>query len=337
MTPTEKLLNYETVQYRPLGSTGIRISAIAFGAGPISTLMVGDDSDRQRAVVERAVERGVNWFDTAATYGNGQSERSLGRALAESGTAARVHVATKVRLMPEDLGDIRSAVRRSFEGSLQRLRLPRVTLLQLHNSVTERRGDEPTSVTPDDVLGRGGVADAFQELRDEGLALHLGLTGIGQPAALRAVIRSARFATLQVPYHVLNPSAGRMMEAGFTETNYDTVIADCADMHMGVLAIRVFAGGAILGNPPSPHTFKTPFFPLNLYERDRQRAARLQEIVGSERPLQREAIRFVLAHPHVSSALIGFGETSQIDEACEALEPDATPVDWEEVFAREKP
>ncbi|HVW37562.1 MAG TPA: hypothetical protein VHB99_09655, partial [Pirellulales bacterium] len=58
--------------YRSLGNTGIEISAISFGAGPVSSLMVGDDGDRQRAVVQRAIARGVNWFDTAATYGAGQ-------------------------------------------------------------------------------------------------------------------------------------------------------------------------------------------------------------------------------------------------------------------------
>ncbi len=321
--------------YRALGSTGIPISAISFGAGPISTLMVGDDHDRQRAVVGRALERGVNWFDTAATYGDGRSERNLGRVLAESGAAAGVNVATKVRLMPEDLGDIRGAVRRSFEGSLDRLRLPRVTLLQLHNSTTRRRADQPTSVTPCDVLGRGGIAEAFEELRAEGLVLHLGLTGIGHPDALREVVRSGRFATMQVPYHLLNPSAGRAIDDGFAETNYGNIIADCARERMGVLAIRVLAGGAMLGNPPSPHTFTTPFFPMSLYDRDLRRAARLREALGPGRLLHREAIRFVLADPHVLSALIGFADPWQIDGALEAMEPDASPPDWDDLLAWE--
>lgn len=323
------------MQYRPLGNTGIRISAISFGAGPISTLMVGDPTDRQRAVVEAALARGVNWFDTAATYGAGQSERNLGRALAELGAAARVHVATKVRLSSDDLGDIRGAVRRSFEGSLERLKLPRVTLLQLHNSITARRGDEPTSITPHDVLGTGGVAEALEELRGEGLTLHLGLTGIGASAALAEVVRSRRFHSIQTPYHLLNPSAGRPARRGFAETDYGNIIAHCAAAQMGVLAIRVLAGGALLGNSPSPHTLKTPFFPLDLYERDRRRAARLQERLGPQRRLAQEAVRFALAHPHVSSALIGFGEARQIDEALTAFEPDPAPPDWEALVGGE--
>jgi aryl-alcohol dehydrogenase-like predicted oxidoreductase len=320
------------MEYRTLGKTGIRVSALSFGAGPISTLMVGDDSRRQRDVIEYAIERGVNWFDTAATYGSGQSELNLGRVLDELDAGSLVHVATKVRLTADDLADIRGAIRRSISGSLKRLRLPRVTLLQLHNSITERRGDEPTSITPDDVLGKNGVAEAFEELRGEDRISHLGLTGIGSPASLTQAVTSGRFDTMQVPYHVLNPSAGRQMPQGFTEANYGNIIESCAHMNMGVLAIRVLAGGALAGNAPSPHTFKTPFFPLALYERDRQRAAHLRESLGPQRPLPQEAIRFALTHPHVSSALIGFGETWQIDKALEAFEPSAPKVNWDAVF-----
>lgn len=321
------------MQYRPLGTTGIRVSAVSFGAGPISTLMVGQDADRQRATIERAVAAGINWFDTAATYGGGQSELSLGRALDELAIASQVHVATKVRLMPEDLHDIPRAVRRSVESSLGRLRLPRVTLLQLHNSITARRGDEPTSLTPADVLGPSGVAAAMRQLQAEGLVQHLGLTGIGQPAALREVIRSGLFTTMQAPYHLLNPSAGRDVDASFAETNYGNIIADCAQLGMGVFAIRVLAGGALASQPPSPHTFKTPFFPLALYERDRERAARWQQTLGPGRSLTHEAIRFALAHPQISSALIGFGDTTEIDEALTVLSSAAPPLAWEDVDA----
>jgi aryl-alcohol dehydrogenase-like predicted oxidoreductase len=307
------------MQYRPLGKTGIQISALAFGAGPVSTLMVGEDCDRQRAVVSRALGAGINWFDTAATYGNGQSERSLGRQLAELSAASRVHVATKVRFMPTDLDDFRRVARQSFMESLHRLQLSRVTLLQLHNSITRRRGDEPTSITPEDVLGPNGVLAAFRELQKEGLVDHLGLTGIGNPGSLREVVRSGNFATMQVPYHLLNPSAGQVMDESFDETNYGNIIQDCGEMGMGVLAIRVLAGGALAGNEPSPHTLKTPFFPLALYERDRARAEQLRVAIGPNRELPKEAIRFVLAHPHISAALIGFGEPSQIDEALAAI------------------
>ena len=104
---------------------------------------------------------------------------------------------------------------------------------------------------------------------------------------------------------------------------------------MGVLAIRVLAGGALAGSPPSAHTLKTPFFPLALFERDRERAARLQRVIGPDRRLPREAIRFVLSHPHVHSALIGFASIRQIEDAILALDVDDPPIDWEAVLASE--
>ncbi len=318
---------------RILGKTRIGVSRLAFGAGPISTLMTGDDHDRQREVVAHAIERGINWFDTAATYGGGASEANLGRILGELGAKSKIHVATKVRLLPDDLADIRSAVRRSVEGSLERLRVPRVTLLQLHNSITTQRGDEPTSITTADVLNSGGVADAFDEVRREGLALHLGLTGIGQPAAMAEVVRSERFDTIQTPYHLLNPSAGQVMEEDFADTNYGNIIGKCAAAEMGVFAIRVLAGGALAGNPPSPHTLNTPFFPLPLYERDRERAARLRSVLGPGQSLPREAVRFALAHPHIHSAIVGFASADQIDEAIAALDAREPTLRYETVAA----
>jgi aryl-alcohol dehydrogenase-like predicted oxidoreductase len=213
-----------------------------------------------------------------------------------------------------------------------------VTLLQLHNSVTARRGDEPTSLAPADVLRPGGVADAMEQLRAEGLVRHVGLTGIGQPAALREVIRSGRFETMQVPYHVLNPSAGNPARSTFQETNYGNVIADCAERRMGVLAIRVFAGGALAGGGPSTHTLTTPFFPLELYRRDQRCASRLAEIltrrtgVGLKDGLKEAALRFVLGDPRVASAIVGFGEPGHVGEAAAWAGEGPLPADLAEAL-----
>ena len=310
--------------YRTLGRTGIRVSALAFGAGPVSGLMTGADADTQFATVRRAVEVGINWFDTAAGYGQGQSEANLGAGLRQLGVGESVHVATKVRLAADQLDDIPGTVRRGVRESLERLGLPRVTLIQLHNSITARRGDEPTSITPDDVLGPGGVLAVFRELQANGLADHLGLTGIGQPEALRTVLRSGAFQAIQIPYHLLNPSAGQQMEAGFAETDYGNLIADCAANGVGVLAIRVFAAGALIGQPPSAHTKKTPFFPLALYERDLRRAERLAAELGGA-DMKEVALRFVLSHPDVAAAIVGFGAPGQIDEAVRYAEAGPLP------------
>ena len=303
------------MEYRTLGKTGLRVSAIAFGAGPVSGWITELSADDQCATIQRALDVGINWFDSAAGYGNGLSESSLGRAFARLGWPGGVHVATKVRYPEERLGDIREYTRESVAESLKRLRMPRVTLLQLHNSITARRGDEPTSLTPEDVLGAGGVLEAFRELQGEGLVGCLGLTGIGQPAAMRQVVGSGDFDTMQVPYNALNPSAGYPMPAGFAETNYGNIIADCAACGVGVFAIRVFAGGALAGRPPSAHTRRTPFFPLALYERDQQRAARMAADLGPDGDLRPIALRFALANPHIAAAIIGFRSPAELAEA----------------------
>jgi aryl-alcohol dehydrogenase-like predicted oxidoreductase len=302
------------MEYRPLGSTDIAVSVVAFGAGPVSQLLVGDCVDDQRHTIRRAVELGVNWFDTAATYGDGRSEENLGRCLAELGLQAQVHVATKVRVMPDELDNIAAVARRSLLASLKRLRLPRVTLLQVHNSITACAGDEPTSITPAHVLGPGGLLEEMERLKSEGLVEHLGLTGLGQPAALVEVIESGRFATIQIPYNLLNPSAGRVMPGGFGQTNYGNLIDLCRRRGMGVFAIRVLAGGALAGRPPSPHTLKTPFFPLALYQQDVARAERLAALLPPGMSRQEAAVRFALAHPAITSAVIGLATPGEVDQ-----------------------
>lgn len=295
---------------RILGRTGLHVPAIAFGAGPVSGLMTGTDYDLQMATVKRALELGIDWFDTAAGYGDGQSETNLGRLLAELGAADRARVATKVRVPPDAFGDVADYVERSLEASLRQLRLPRVALLQLHNGITENRGDEPASVAVADVLRPNGIAAALRRVKDR--CHFIGLTGTGHPEAIRAVIRSGEFDTLQVPYNRLNPSAGQALPVP-GETDYGNVMADCSMKGMGVFAIRVFAGGALLDNEPSAHTRKTPYFPLAGYERDRERARLLRN--DECNTLAGDAVSFVLAHPAVASAIVGFGLPEHVDEA----------------------
>jgi len=313
------------MEYRTLGQTRLRVSVIAFGCGPLSGWMAELGPDDQCAVVKRAIDLGINWFDTAAGYGDGKSEASLGGALARLGHPAGIHIATKVRYLTEHLTDIRGHTRASVEASLKRLGVDRMTLLQLHNSITGKRGDEPTSITPQDVLGPRGVLESFRELQAEGIAQYIGLTGIGQPAALCEAAASGAFAAMQVPYNLLNGSAGHDMPSDFAETNYGNIIGACAAQGMGVFAIRVFAGGALLGKPPSPYTFKTLFFPLALYERDAQRTAALSCLLPPGRTMHAAAIRFVLDDPRLTSAIVGFRTPAEIEQAVAALPVPSLP------------
>lgn len=308
------------MQYRTLGRTGIKISVISFGAGPVSGLMTGTDAKAQHDVVAAAIEAGINWFDTAPGYGAGSSEANLGRTLSEIAPAQPVHIATKVRVPLEATEPIDTVIRRSVEESLRRLRVSSVTLLQLHNGITTSREDEPASITPADILSRGGVADTFDRLREEGLIRHAGLTGTGQPAAMKTVIRSGRFDTVQTPYNALNPSAGATTPVQLGDTDYGNILADCSDQRMGVFAIRVFAAGALLGQAPSAHTLKTPYFPLDLYQRDAARSEQLRAELRDGESMIQFALRFVLSHSGVSSAIIGFGSASHVAELATILQ-----------------
>jgi L-galactose dehydrogenase/L-glyceraldehyde 3-phosphate reductase len=303
------------MEYRELGRTGLRVSVVGLGAGPVPGVMTGPDAGAQRAVVARALEAGINWFDTAPGYGDGRSEASLGRALAELGARGSVQVGTKVRLVPADLADVEGAVRRSLAGSLARLGLPAVTLLQLHNGVTPRRGEVPASLTPADVLDPGGVAEAFGRLRADGLVRFVGLTGTGTADALGAVIDAGGFDTVQVPHHLLAPA-----DAG--------LLRRCEARGVGVFAIRVFASGALVGQPPSAHTLRTPYFPLALYEEDRRRAAALEAALGPGLSLKELAVRFAVGGPVPQAALVGLAAPAQVDEVAELAGRGPLPPGW---------
>ena len=105
------------------------------------------------------------------------------------------------------------------------------------------------------------------------------------------------------------------------------MIEDCARENMGVFAIRVFAGGALAGQPPSPHTYKTKFFPLDLFRRDQQRGDNLRDLLGTQADLRESALRFVLSHADISSAIIGFGDSSHVDDALSYLEAGPLPAE----------
>ncbi len=302
------------MKYVPLGSTGIAVSAVSFGAGPVSGLLTGDAVDRQRAVLAKAVELGVNWFDTAATYGNGKSELGLGASLAGLKSDRPLHIATKVRVQSSQ-PDLRAFTVASIRESLERLRQPRVSVVQIHNSITWNRDDQPTSITPDDVLGPRGVLEGLQDARDAGWVDHFGLTGIGDADALRVVMQSREFATIQAPLHLLNPSALRETPPELCDPDYGGFLQTAHEVGMAIFAIRVFAAGALLGAEPSAHTFQTPFFPLDLYRRDQQRVRRLLARLGSWDDLRGLSLRYVLSQPEVTSAIVGFGLPDHVADA----------------------
>jgi aryl-alcohol dehydrogenase-like predicted oxidoreductase len=101
---------------------------------------------------------------------------------------------------------------------------------------------------------------------------------------------------------------------------------------MGVFAIRVFAGGALLGHEPSPHTYKTKFFPLDLYQRDTRRAEQLAGKLPEGMSVKDAAVRFTLSHPSVHSAIIGLSEPSQLDDAVRFMNAGPLPAEVQTII-----
>src|SRR5476651_142477 len=125
------------MQSRVFGRTGMQLSVLGFGCGAVGGFMVRGDAADQERTIARAIAAGINYFDTAVQYGDGESEKNLGRVLQKLKPANAV-VGTKVRLQVSEFGRIAETVTASLEGSLARLRLDRVDIFHLHNPITEK-------------------------------------------------------------------------------------------------------------------------------------------------------------------------------------------------------
>jgi L-galactose dehydrogenase/L-glyceraldehyde 3-phosphate reductase len=300
--------------YRSLGSTGLKVSEIGFGCGNNAVLMVRATYDEQLRAIKRALDLGINYFDTAFAYGLGKSEENLGRILNALGAAPVV--STKIRLEPA--ADLKAATIHAVESALARLQRKSVDLIQLHNRVTSSRAPgKRFSLTPEDVLESGGVLDGFKEMRAQGKVGFFGFSGLGDPVALHEVIDSGEFHSVQAYYNLLNPSAGQAVPRGFGALNYGMLIDRAAQKGMGVAVIRVLAAGALTSHPEAGGgSSPEPLSPGSDYARDLERAEKIKFLVGKDvKRLTHAAIRFALMKPGVSTVLVGFSNTAHIDDA----------------------
>jgi aryl-alcohol dehydrogenase-like predicted oxidoreductase len=313
------------MQMRDFGRTGMRLSVLGFGCGAVGGLMVrGDPADQERAIA-RALAAGVNYFDTAVQYGNGESEKNLGRVL-QKRKPGNVVVGTKVRLPLEDRGRIGDAIAKSLEASLARLQLDRIDIFHLHNSITETGGGPALSVRQ--VLDE--VVPAFERLRQQGKTRFLGITAVGDTAGLHRVIDSGAFHSAQVAYNMLNPSAAEALPANYPAQDYGRLFDRTQAAGVGVVGIRVLAGGALSGSSERHPIASPPPEPIGSaknYDADIERARRLMPLVteGYAANLAEAATRFVLSHPAVGTILVGIATPEQFEAALAAVEKGPLP------------
>ena len=214
-------------EQRLLGKTGFQVGTVGFGAM----------TTRDPEVIRFAIERGVDYVDTADCYMGGENERIVGRALA--GIRDKVVLATKVHIAPVD------QMIRSAENSLRSLNVDVIDLLQLHGISTE------AEVTD------GRAREALQKLIDQGKVRAAGVTThSGQETVLRAVANHGFYKTVLVAYNFRSDTgiAATVKGALGMSQGLSNTIRAVADSGIGVIAMKTQAGG--YASPPggfSPH------------------------------------------------------------------------------------
>ena len=304
------------MNYRKFGNTGIEVSEIGFGCGDVGGLMVrGEHADQVRAVA-RAMELGINYFDTASRYGGGQSETNLGQVLKE--LSAEVYVGTKYSLGEADPNDLKAGVIQSVEASLKRLGREQVDLIQLHDRISSQTDVSVRAITVSDVLGE--VREALEVLKSQGKVRFYGMTGVGEPKGIYEAVAAGLVSTVQTVYNLINASAGAAAPAGFDMPDYERLIDLSAEKNVGVIVIRVLAAGALTGtsvrHPVAVQTV-APIGSGRDFQQDESRARQFAFIVneGFASDMPEASIRFALSNPGVSTVLVGYSDLEHLEKS----------------------
>jgi aryl-alcohol dehydrogenase-like predicted oxidoreductase len=307
-----------------LGQTGLEITRVGFGAWAIGG---GDwefgwgaqDDAESVAAIERALELGVNWIDTAAACGLGHSETIVRRAL--EGVERRPYVFTKAGLLDGGGGRVvnrlkRDSIRREVEASLTRLAVDAIDLYQIHWPNPDRDVEEGWS--------------AFAELKDEGLVRHIGVSNFDVDQ-LRRAQAIAPVETLQPPYSLVD----RAVEAEilpFAEREGIGVIAYSpmgSGLLTGAMTRERIASLADNDWRKQDERFNEPALSRHLAT-----VARLQmvaDLYGTTPGAV--AIAWTLANPAVDAAIVGFRRPAQVDPLLSAADLELTPQDLAEIGA----
>ena len=307
------------MERRRLGRTGLQVGVLGFGAGAVGGLMTkGSPADQERAFA-RALELGINYIDTASIYGNGESEKTLGRIF-KGRKRDDIYLGTKFRLKAADRRRVADFVAQSMDESLTRLGLDHVDLLQLHNPLVSVDADDRMDVD----IALNEVVPALHKLQKAGKTRFIGFRGVGEPAALLKAVDSKAFDTVQVVYNALNPSAGGPLPKGAPGLDYGRLLERAQANDMGTIVIRALAGGALSGTEarhPLAMQVVPPIGSSKDFAGDVARARALEPLVGpsGSADLTEFAERFVISHPAVSTMLIGYSTLEHLEAAARAV------------------
>jgi len=311
------------VQFRNLGSTGLKVSELCLGTMTFGSGFLGIgvvDQSGADAIVRRALDAGVNFFDTADVYSRGQSEELLGHALKASGVPRHsVVVATKVRGTMSDAandgtGDVnnrglgRKHILESIDGSLTRLGLDYVDLYQIH-------GLDPTTPIEE-------TLEALNDVVRMGKALFIGVSNLAAWQIERALGISerrawAKFVSVQAYYSL----AARDLEV--------EVLPMVRAEGLGVLTWSPLAGGYVSGKyrAGSPEVGRRNHFDFPQVSPHAEEALAALEEVARERgaSMARVALAWLRHQPGVTSVIIGVRDLTQLDDDLGAADLQLTP------------
>jgi aryl-alcohol dehydrogenase-like predicted oxidoreductase len=313
------------METRSFGRTGLKVSLLGFGCGAVGGLMVrGTHADQERAFA-RALDAGITYFDTAAIYGDGLSEQALGRVYRQLKPRDFIY-GTKVRVPAASKTNIRAAINASVEASLTRLGLARADILHLHNPVTNDGAGNFLSV--EQVLQE--VVPAFDALRQQGKIDVGGFTAIGDTEAVLKVLDAGVFASAQVSYNLLNPSAATRLPKNYPAQDYERMFEHTQATGTGVIGIRTLAGGALSGSAERQPNASPPPDPIGSamsFDSDLARARRFMPLVeqGFAASLAELATRFSISSPAMGTSLMGLATLDQLESAIAAVEKGPLP------------
>jgi aryl-alcohol dehydrogenase-like predicted oxidoreductase len=290
---------------RRLGRTGLSVSEIGYGAWGIGgSMWLGAEDQESLRALNRAIDRGVNFIDTAAVYGNGHSEQLVGKVVRERDE--RIVVASKIppknMTWPAREGtDPDEAfpadhIRKWTERTLSNLGLDVLDVQQFH-------------VWSDEWVGRGSWHDGIQALRDEGKIRFFGVSiNDLQPANAIRLIETGAVDTVQVIYNI------------FEQAPEDELLAACERNDVGVIARVPLDEGSLTGTLTADSTFPEGDFRNEYFSGERalekvdERVRAILEDLGIEREeLPETALRYVLSHPAVSTVIPGMRSVRNVE------------------------
>lgn len=303
-----------SLRRRALGAAGLPVAEVGFGAWAIGGRWGPQDDGDSRASIRRALDLGVDFFDTSETYGKGRSETLLGEALAER--TARAVIATKVGndvwSEPGGKNFTRPWIEAHCEASLRNLRREEIDLYQLHGP-------------PEEVLRDGAVFVILEDLRKKGKILRYGVSIEGPPSlGLLAMQQAPGLSSLQVVLNLLEPEAA------------ERLLPAAAARGVAIIARVPLASGVLAGKySEDRRPFSGDDHRLGWKEerwRTAVRRARLFRFLATGRTLAQAALQWVLSFGAVSVVIPGCRTAAQVEEnVAAAASPPLTAAELAEI------